>query len=244
MPRPLASYPGVVLLVAALACQAEPAAERSAPRVIFQSPSSQIDASTGVPLGPAGGSPEVIVLGESQAGAGEEPAPRPARRPDPEPRVIVRTIYVEAPPEEPRDLEPAYEPVSADPDPVYEPVASSEPVYEPPGPTPTTFPAPDEGPNRTEDAIVGAAIGAGIGAVLGGRDGAVRGGIGGAVGGAVGGRGGAILGGVLGGSSRSGGVLGGGRGRLPRRGGDRCYAAPFSSPSAFPAGVSLELVSR
>ncbi|HUP00412.1 MAG TPA: hypothetical protein VM737_02700 [Gemmatimonadota bacterium] len=256
MARPRFPLPGVVLLIGALACQAEPAAERSAPRVVFQQPqSSPSDVATAVALGPAGGSPEVIVLGEPRP---TQAAPRPAPRAAPAPQVIVRTVYVDAPPETPRETEPIapswpaderVEPVATYPEPVYEPSAPADPVYEPvattwpaPGPTPTTFPVPDQGPNRTQDAIVGAAIGAGIGAVLGGRDGAIRGGIGGGIGGAIGGRNGAILGGVLGGSNR-GGVLGGGRGRVPRRGGG-CYAEPFSSPTPLLRDVTVDLVSR
>lgn len=221
-PRPL--LPGVILLAGALACsQAEPADRDPTPSVVFQPSSSESpDLAAGRELGPSGGAPEVIVLGDPEP---EEPAaPQTVSRPAPGPRVIYRTIYVHEPAPAPEPGTTAPEPVPGpEPAPVPEPVvAEAEPVeipepVEPSGPEPvaTTAPPtaptptfPDGGSSRTEDAIVGAAIGAGIGAILGGRDGAIAGGIGGAIGGAVGGRSGGLLGGVIG--------AGGGRG------GDRC----------------------
>lgn len=223
MSRPHPSLPGVILLAGALACsQAEPADRDSTPSVVFQA-SSSVDEGRGEPgreLGPSGAAPEVIVLGDP---APVEPAtPRTVRRPDPGPRIIYRTIYVEEPAPAPDRGETATEPIAGEvetpvPEPIVtetEPLDVPEPV-EPSGPepvataspptaSPPTF--PDGESSRTEDAIVGAAIGAGIGAILGGRDGAIAGGIGGAIGGAMGGRSGGILGGVIG----SG------------RGGDRC----------------------
>ncbi len=245
MTRPRFPLPGLVLFAAALACQVEPAGERSTPRVVFQSLTSGYDATTSDrPLGPAGAEPEVIVVGDP---APQAAAPRAARQADPGPRVIYRTVYVDAPAEEPIDSAPVYpeaipevapypenEPIEVEPAATGRPRDSGDIVR---GPTPTTFPTSDEGPNRTEDALLGAAIGAGIGAVLGGHDGALRGGIGGGIGGAMGGRSGAILGGVLGGAG-SGGVLGGrGRRPVPRRGGG-CFTAPLLSPdpAATPFG--------
>jgi hypothetical protein len=181
-----------------------------------------MDPAAGVELGPSGGAPEVIVLGDPEP---EEPAtPRTVARPAQGPRVIYRTVYVHEPAPAPETGTTAAAPSDGPvPAPVPEPVvAEAEPVdfpepVEPAGPepvattSPPTAPAPtfpDGGSSRTEDAIVGAAIGAGIGAILGGRDGAIAGGIGGAIGGAMGGRSGGLLGGVIG--------AGGGRG------GDRC----------------------
>lgn len=258
MTRPRSVLQGVVLLAGALACQAEPAAERSAPRVVVRSSHSSPAAvqAAGVPVGPAGTAPEVIVLGEP---APREPAaPRPMRRPEPATRVIYRTVYVEAPAEvgeAPAPIRPANEPSAPGSAPAYppEPAYPSEPADRPdeppvpdrvattwptPGSTPPTFPSSEAGPNRTEDAIVGAAIGAGIGAVLGGREGALRGGVGGAIGGAMGGRGGGILGGVLGGVG-SGGRRGG---TCPRLGGGY-LSEPFSSPRPIGAGIPIQLVS-
>jgi hypothetical protein len=254
MTRPRFALQGVVLLAGALACQAEPAGERSAPRVVVRSSHATPSGvgTIGVPVGPVGTAPEVIVLGEPTPAA-----PRPARSQEAGPRVIYRTVYVEAPAEG-RVEAPAPEPAPPEPVPAYppEPVYPSEPADRPeeppvpervattwptPGSTPPTFPGSEAGPNRTEDAIVGAAIGAGIGAVLGGREGALRGGVGGAIGGAMGGRGGGILGGVLGGAG-SGGVLGRRGGRCPRRA-DGYFTAPFSSPRPIDAGATIQLVS-
>lgn len=225
MTRPRSILPAMLLAVGALFCsQAEPADRDSSPRVVFQSPEIGEDAAAqpGRELGPAGGAPEVIVLGDP---APVEPAaPRTVRRPDPGPRIIYRTIYVEEPAPAPESGSSATESVSGEveaplPEPVVtetDPLEVPEPA-EPSGPEPVATSAPPTAPaptfptggsSRTEDAIVGAAIGAGIGAILGGRDGAITGGIGGAIGGAMGGRSGGILGGVLG----AGG----------RRGGDRC----------------------
>jgi hypothetical protein len=224
MSRPRSLFPGVILLAGALACsQGEPADRDSSPSVVFQSSSSETpDLAAGRELGPSGGAPEVIVLGDPEP---EEPAtPRTVSRPAPGPRVIYRTIYVHepAPAPDPGVVAPEPSPGPAEtpvPEPVVaetEPVDFPEPV-EPAGPEPVATTAPPTAPaptfpdgrsSRTEDAIVGAAIGAGIGAILGGRDGAIAGGIGGAIGGAMGGRSGGLLGGVIG--------AGGGRG------GDRC----------------------
>lgn len=230
MTRPRLLLPGVVLIAGALACQGEPVAETSTPRVIFQSRASTISpaispAGSTTPLGQAS---EVVVLGELSSL--EAATPRSTRRAEPGPDVIYHTVYIEAPAEEVPGS------VDAAPDEAYPheaPPPDGTVVARPAGgdrtgrvPTaiPTTFPAPDEGPNRTEDALLGAAIGAGIGAVLGGRDGAIRGGLGGGIGGAIGGRSGAILGGVLGGSSADGGILGGReRGRRPPRRDGGCF---------------------
>lgn len=254
MTRPRFALQGVVLLAGALACQAEPAGERSAPRVVVRSsqPSPAAPRATGVPVGPPGSAPEVIVLGEPTPR--EPAAPPTARSQGAGPRVIYRTVFVEAPAEDHVEA-PAPEPAAPEPalaypeaeleplDPVEEPAATGRvaTTWPTPGPTPPTFPAPDAGPNRTEDAIVGAAIGAGIGAVLGGREGALRGGVGGAIGGAMGGRGGGILGGVLGGAG-SGGVLGRRSGRCPRLGGGY-LSEPYSSPRPIRAGTPIQLVS-
>jgi hypothetical protein len=224
MSRPRSLLPGVILLAGALACsQAEPADPDPTPSVVFHPSSSESpDLAAGQELGPTGGAPEVIVLGDPEP---QEPAaPRTVSRPAAGPRVIYRTVYVHEPAPAPEPGSAAAEltpgPATAPvPEPVVaeaEPVDFPEPV-EPAGPepvattSPPTAPAPtfpDGRSSRTEDAIVGAAIGAGIGAILGGRDGAIAGGIGGAIGGAVGGRSGGLLGGVIG--------AGGGRG------GDRC----------------------
>lgn len=230
MTRPRWILPAVLLAAgAALACsRAEPADGDPAPRVVFQPTDATHDpaAPSGRELGPAGGAPEVIVLGDP---APAEPArPRDVPKPDPGPRIIYRTIYVEEPAPAPESgstaPEPAAGPVEAPaPEPVVaeaEPLEVPEPV-EPSGPDPvaTTAPptapaptVPDGGSSRTEDAIVGAAIGAGIGAILGGRDGAIAGGIGGAIGGAMGGRSGGVLGGVIGAGGRGGDRC------VPRRG--------------------------
>jgi hypothetical protein len=224
MTRPRLILPGVLLLAGALACsRTEPAGRDSAPRVVFQAPSAGEEA-TGIEggreLGPTGAPPEVIVLGDPRPA---EPAtPRTVRRPDPGPRVVYRTIYVEEPAPAPESGNTASEPVGGEVEsPVSEPVVVETDPLEVPDPaqpsgpepvataTPPTAPDPtfpEGGSSRTEDAIVGAAIGAGIGAILGGRDGAIAGGIGGAIGGAVGGRSGGLLGGVIGAG----------------RGGDRC----------------------
>ena len=224
MSRPRSLFPGVILLAGALACsQAEPVDRDSSPSVVFHPSSSETpDLAAGRELGPSGGAPEVIVLGDPEP---EAPAtPRTVPRPAPGPRVIYRTVYVHepAPAPEPGVAAPELSPGAAEtpvPEPVVvetEPVDLPQPV-EPAGPEPVATTAPPTAPeptfpdgrsSRTEDAIEGAAIGAGIGAILGGRDGAIAGGIGGAIGGAMGGRSGGLLGGVIG--------AGGGRG------GDRC----------------------
>lgn len=250
MTRPRSILPGMLLLVAALSCnQAEPADRDASPRVVFQSPELANDATArpGRELGPAGGEPEVIVLGEP---APAEPAtPRTVPRPDPGPRIIYRTIYVEEPAHTTESGSSTAGPIAGEvvtpvPEPVVaetEPLEVPEPV-EPTGPepvattTPPTAPTPtfpDGGSSRTEDAVVGAAIGAGIGAIFGGADGALRGGIGGALGGAIGGRSGGVLGGVLGGTSS--------RGRLPRRGGG-CWVDPGQGRS--PAVILDDFVLR
>ncbi|MGH7564479.1 MAG: hypothetical protein ACREK5_08650 [Gemmatimonadota bacterium] len=213
MSRPRPSLAGLILLAGALACsQAEPADRDPTPSVVFQASSSGENASEvpGQELGPSGAAPEVIVLGDP---APVEPAtPRTVRRPDPGPRIIYRTIYVEEPAPAPESGEAATEPIAGEIDtPVPEPIVAETEPLDVPEPvataTPPTAPAPtfpEGGSSRTEDAIVGAAIGAGIGAILGGRDGAIAGGIGGAMGG------------------RSGGILGGVIGAGGHRGGDRC----------------------
>lgn len=225
MPRPFAPYAPLALVslaALALACRAEPETERSTPAVVVRTASGSTThvpaADAGLEVGPRGSAPEVVVLAEREPA---EPAtPRPVRRPEPGPKVIYRTIYVDAPaadeaaPEaEPVPavasapiLVPEDEPVEPDPAPAEAPAPTASPpapvATAPPSPTPTTF--PDGGSSRVEDAAIGAAIGAGIGAILDGRRGAIAGGIGGAVGGAIGGRSGGILGGVLGGGRGAG----------------------------------------
>lgn len=206
---------GSILLLGVLACQSGDGAADgdSAPRVVFRGSTERVvsppgvAASEGRALGPGQGAPEVVVLGDPTPE--RRTRPRTTRRPDPAPRVIHETIYVEreapAPTPEPSRSEPAVtEPaVESEPDPTPEPaVASGGRPRDDPARTGQRIPVPDRSPDRVQDAIVGAAIGAGIGAVLGGGDGAIRGGIGGAAGGAIGGRGGAILGGVLGAGGR------------------------------------------
>jgi len=217
-----------ILLLGLLACQSgdEIADSDSTPRVVFRGSSGQfvpppgLAASEGRALGPGQGAPEVVVLGDPAPD--RRTRPRTVRRPDPAPRVIHETIYIEreapAPSAEPVRSEPAVtEPaVESETDPTPEPaVASGDRPGDGPARTGRRDPVPDRSPDRVQDAIVGAAIGAGIGAVLGGGDGAIRGGIGGAAGGAIGGRSGAILGSVLGagGRGRAGGCW------APRSGG-------------------------
>lgn len=240
MLHPRALIAVVALLAGVTACQSPSAdPESSSLRVVFKPAlSSQAsDGETGVPVGPEGSAPEIIVLADPVPET--EARPETVRRPNPGPQIIYRTIYIEEAPETVvEDERPAEElnpkvtdePIAepdrtpVEPEPASEsvpgpdtPATIPEPVATNPSPLPTTF--PDGGSSRAEDAIVGAAVGASIGAILGGRDGALSGGIGGAIGGAMGGRGGGILGGVLG---------AGGRGR---RGGGGCFVG-VSSASA------------
>jgi hypothetical protein len=222
--------PAAVLIAGVLACQGEPASRDTTPRVVFKpsQTTALANADQGMPMGPNGAAPEVVLLGDPAPETRAED--RTVKRPEPGPTVIYRTVYIEAPAEattEPEKLgdpipeivdepivEPAATPVVPDPEPADAPDVAETPntpdpvATAPPTVTPTTFPS--GGSNRAEDAIVGAAVGASIGAIFGGRGGAVAGGIGGAIGGATSGRGGGILGGIIGASSR---------GRLPRRGG-------------------------
>jgi hypothetical protein len=230
MTRPRTLIPAAVLIAGVLACQGEPASRDTTPRVVFKSSQSTVLADTdqGMPMGPNGTAPEVVLLGDPAPETRAEK--RAVKRPEPGPTIIYRTVYIEAPAEattEPEEsgqpipevvdepvVELAATPVVPDPEPADAPDIADTPntpdpvATAPPTVTPTTFPS--GGSNRAEDAILGAAVGASIGAILGGRGGAMAGGIGGAIGGATSGRGGGILGGILGASSR---------GRLPRRGG-------------------------
>jgi hypothetical protein len=232
MPRPLVWVPGVVLSAVAIAAllilgaSREPAAGRSAPRVVVRSPAAPAPASGAARDLSRSGAPEVVVLGDL-APARVAPTPAPARRSaSARPRAIHEIVYVDAPAAEaypePISMEsPAAEPVRAstavEPAPVSLPPVASVP---PSAPVPTP-----RGSSRAGAIVTGAAIGAGVGAVLGGGRGALRGAIGGAAGGAIGGRSGAVLGGVLGGAS--------GRGRAPRRGG--CYTgSTYELVSATP----------
>lgn len=230
MHRPIVWIPGVVVLlavaIAALLAQGvarEPAAGRSAPRVVVRSPSPSPTTHEAARSLGGPGSPEVVVLGDLAPTRAPAPAPRAAA---PRQRVVHEIVYVDA---------PAAEPVSPVPMSVARPDPTSEPPPAPevamaPADLPSTLPAPppaqpfpeQRGPSRAGGIVTGAAIGAGIGAVLGGSRGALRGAIGGAAGGAIGGRSGGVLGGVLGGVGGRG--RGGGGGTCP--GHDLAYLTP------------------
>lgn len=221
MHRPIVWITGAALLAVVIAtllvqgATREPAAGRSAPRVVVRSPSHAPTHEAARELG-GPGSPEVVVLGDlapTRAARAPAPAPRGATS---RPRVVHEIVYVDAPAAEP--VSPPMSVATAAPE---VPVEPAPEVAMAPAELPSTLPAPppvepvpaERGPSRAGGIVTGAAIGAGIGAVLGGSRGALRGAIGGAAGGAIGGRSGGVLGGVLGGI--------GGRGRTT--GGGGCY---------------------
>ena len=199
MHRPIVWIPGAALLAVAIAAllvqgaTREPAAGRSAPRVVVRSPSQSAPTHEAAHRLGGSGSPEVVVLGDlapTRAARAPAPAPRGATS---RPRVVHEIVYVDAAPAEPAPMS------AASPDPTsVAPPALEVAMGTTPDELPSTLPAPppvepaptQRGPSRAGGIVTGAAIGAGIGAVLGGSRGALRGAIGGAAGGAIGGRGG------------------------------------------------------
>lgn len=197
MHRPIVWIPGAALLAVAIAAllvlgaTSEPAAGRSAPRVVVRSPSQSAPTHEAARELGGPGAPEVVVLGElAPTRAARAPAPAPRGGATSRPQVVHEIVYVDAAPVSPAPMS------IASPDPTAVAPAPEVAMDTQPAELPSTLPAPppvqpapaQRGPSRAGGIVTGAAIGAGIGAVLGGSRGALRGAIGGAAGRAIGGR--------------------------------------------------------